>query len=85
MARRLRPIFLLLAFPVFLACAQAQTSSADVDARVDSLLKKLTLDEKIDLIGGVDDFYTTTSRAIRGLWRPETSICLLPVRRPTSR
>jgi beta-glucosidase len=64
MARRLRPIFLLLAFPVFLACAQAQTSSADVDARVDSLLKKLTLDEKIDLIGGVDDFYIRANEKI---------------------
>jgi beta-glucosidase len=57
MARRLRPIVLLLVFPVFLACSQAQNSSTDVDARVDSLLKKLTLEEKVDLIGGVDDFY----------------------------
>jgi len=64
MARRLRPIFLLLAFPVFLACAQAQTSSADVDVRVDSLRKKLTLDEKIDLIGGVDDFYIRANEKI---------------------
>ena len=64
MARRLRPIFLLLVFPVFLACSQAQTSSTDVDLRVDSLLKKLTLDEKIDLIGGVDDFYIRANEKI---------------------
>jgi beta-glucosidase len=64
MARRLRPIFLLLAFPIFLACAQAQTSSTDVDLRIDSLLKKLTLDEKIDLIGGVDDFYIRANEKI---------------------
>jgi len=64
MARRLRPIFLLLVSPIFLACAQAQTSSTDVDLRIDSLLKKLTLDEKIDLIGGVDDFYIRASEKI---------------------
>jgi beta-glucosidase len=64
MARRLRPLFLLLSFPVFLVCSQAQTSSSDVDARVDSLLKKLTLDEKIDLIGGVDDFYIRANEKI---------------------
>src|SRR5580700_5924582 len=64
MARRLRPIFLLLAFFICLVSSQAQTSSADVDARVDSLLKKLTLDEKIDLIGGVDDFYIRAKEKI---------------------
>jgi beta-glucosidase len=35
-----------------------------VDLRIDSLLKKLTLDEKIDLIGGVDDFYIRASEKI---------------------
>jgi beta-glucosidase len=65
MARRLRkPIFILLVFPIFLACAQAQTSSTDVDLRVDSLLKKLTLEEKLDLIGGVDDFYIRANEKI---------------------
>jgi beta-glucosidase len=64
MPRRLRPVFLLLVFPVFLASSQAQTSSTDVDLRVDSLLKKLTLDEKIDLIGGVDDFYIRANEKI---------------------
>ena len=64
MARRLRPLFLLLSFPIFLVGSQAQTSSSDVDARVDSLLKKLTLDEKIDLIGGVDDFYIRANEKI---------------------
>src|SRR5580692_911326 len=64
MARRLRPIFLLLAFFICLVSSQAQTSSADVDARVDSLLKKLTLDEKIDLIGGVGDFYIRAKEKI---------------------
>jgi beta-glucosidase len=57
MTRRLQPFFLLLVLPLFLAWSQAQTSSPDVEARVDSLLKKLTLEERVDLIGGVDDFY----------------------------
>ncbi len=36
----------------------AQTpSSADIDRRVDSLLHQMTLEEKIDYIGGVNDFY----------------------------
>jgi len=35
----------------------AQTSQPDVEGRVDSLLKQLSLEEKVDLIGGVDDFY----------------------------
>src|SRR5580704_992477 len=64
MARRLRPLFLLLSFPIFLVGSQAQTSSSDVDARVDSLLKKLTLEEKVDLIGGVDDFYIRANEKI---------------------
>src|SRR5580692_6781294 len=64
MARRLRPIFLLLAFFICLVSSQAQTSSADVDARVDSLLKKLTLEEKIDIIGGVDEFYIRANQKI---------------------
>ncbi len=35
----------------------AQPSQPDLEARVDSLLKQLSLEEKVDLIGGVDDFY----------------------------
>jgi beta-glucosidase len=57
MTRRFRPFFLLLLLSLFPAVSQAQKSSPDIEARVDSLLKKLTLEEKIDLIGGVDDFY----------------------------
>jgi beta-glucosidase len=64
MVRRLRPFFLLLVLPLFVAWSQAQTSSSDVEARVDSLLKKLTLEDKIDLIGGVDDFYIRANEKI---------------------
>lgn len=35
----------------------AQPAPADIEARVDSLLKQLSLEEKVDLIGGVDGFY----------------------------
>ncbi len=55
--RRCRWIAALLLFwvlPVVCRTAQAQ---ANVEARVDSLLKQLSLEEKIDLIGGVDGFY----------------------------
>jgi beta-glucosidase len=64
MARRLQPFFLLLILSLFLALSQAQTSSPETEARVDSLLKKLTLEEKIDLIGGVDDFYIRANERI---------------------
>src|SRR5580658_1622322 len=39
----------------------AQSSSSprtDVERRVDSLLSKMTLEEKIEMIGGVNTFYT---------------------------
>lgn len=33
-------------------------SKTDVEARVESVLGKMTMDEKLDLIGGINDFYT---------------------------
>src|SRR5689334_12723759 len=37
----------------------ARTAGAtSIEMRVDSLLGKMTLEEKIDMIGGVEDFYT---------------------------
>ena len=56
MARKLQCTCLLLLF-ILPALCQMQKSQADVEAQVNSLLKQLTLEEKIDLIGGVDDFY----------------------------
>jgi len=64
MIRRPQPFLLLLLLPLFLTSSQAQTSSPDVEARVDSMLKKLTLEEKVDLIGGVDDFYIRANEKI---------------------
>src|SRR5208282_2267951 len=55
--RHLLLLVLLFVLPLFPAWSQAPTSSPDVEARVDSMLKQLTLEEKVDLIGGVDDFY----------------------------
>ncbi len=37
--------------------AQSKPSAADIDKRVDSLLTQMTLEEKIDYIGGIHDFY----------------------------
>src|SRR6266852_5275997 len=38
--------------------AQATPSKMDVEKRVDSILSKMTLAEKIEIIGGINDFYT---------------------------
>jgi beta-glucosidase len=47
---------------VFLAIqlseGQAAPSKADVEARVETILSKMTTDEKIEMIGGMNDFYT---------------------------
>jgi beta-glucosidase len=69
MFRKPSQLFFLYLFALILASplrvlSQTQTSSPDVEARANSLLKKLTLDEKIDLIGGVDDFYIRANEKI---------------------
>ncbi|HWY57816.1 MAG TPA: glycoside hydrolase family 3 C-terminal domain-containing protein [Terriglobales bacterium] len=64
MTRRRRPFLILLVLPLFLTWSQSQTPSSDAEARVESMLKKLTLEEKIDLIGGVDDFYIRADEKI---------------------
>jgi beta-glucosidase len=51
------PLFAFILASPLLVLSQTQTSSSDAEARANSLLKKLTLEEKVDLIGGVDDFY----------------------------
>jgi beta-glucosidase len=48
-------LILKLASPTF--CQALPASSPSTEARVESLLKQLTLEEKVDLLGGVDDFY----------------------------
>src|ERR1700737_3855535 len=57
-------LFFLVGIALFLACEcrqaspqSAQPSQADREQRVDGLLAKMTLDEKVKLIGGTNDFY----------------------------
>ena len=51
---------MLIAAVIFLAkpCAAQKTSPADVERRVDAILQQMTLDEKIEMIGGVPSFGT---------------------------
>ncbi|HEY6806363.1 MAG TPA: glycoside hydrolase family 3 C-terminal domain-containing protein [Pyrinomonadaceae bacterium] len=47
----------VLSFAVMPVFGQSAGNSNDVEARVNSLLSQLTLEEKIDLLAGVDGFY----------------------------
>jgi beta-glucosidase len=67
-------LFLLLALPA--VCQTAPASQAATEARVDAMLKQLSLEEKIDLIGGVDDFYI---RAIPRIALPRLKMADGPV------
>ena len=45
---------------LFCLCSHGQSissSQTEIEARVDSILKQMTIEEKIDLLGGVDGFY----------------------------
>ena len=55
--RKLATAVVLLALT---QCVLAQTASPrmDVEKRVDSLLSRMTVEEKIEMIGGINDFYT---------------------------
>ena len=58
MLRKVQSFCLLFLFFVLPAvCQTAPASQAATEARVDSMLKQLSLEEKIDLLGGVDSFY----------------------------
>src|SRR5215813_5718105 len=37
--------------------SQSPSSSPQIEQRIDSILSQMTIEEKIDLLGGVDDFY----------------------------
>jgi len=62
--QRLCLAFFVLVLSIFSFFSYAQTSASDVETRVDSLLGKLTLEEKVDLIGGVDGFYVRSNDKI---------------------
>ena len=58
MTRKLTFIVILLLASLPATWAQAPSvSTPAVEARANAMLKQLSLEEKIDLIGGVDDFY----------------------------
>ena len=54
---RLRIAFVLICGLAICAVCQTSQPSRDVETKVDSMLKQLSLEEKVDLISGVDDFY----------------------------
>src|SRR5882762_4415623 len=54
---RLAVAIVLLSF-VQGVIAQSTPSKVEVETRVDSILSKMTLAEKIEIIGGTNDFYT---------------------------
>jgi beta-glucosidase len=58
MTRKLNFVVVLLIVSSLATWAQAPSASTPaIEARADAMLKQLSLEEKIDLIGGVDDFY----------------------------
>jgi len=60
-------IFVMLCSAVWTVAQSMHQSSAEVERRVEALLGNMTLEEKITLIGGINDFYT---RAIPRLGLP---------------
>ena len=57
----------VLLFIAHCCVAQSKSQNSDVETRVDSILSKMTVDEKIEILGGTNDFYT---RAIPRLGVP---------------
>ena len=60
-------LLLLLFFGSMQAPVRSRPAADSVDARVESILSKMSLEEKIDFIGGVDGFFI---RALPGLGVP---------------
>jgi len=57
MVRKFHIVVFLLFLPRFLLGQAPAPDSPEVEKRVESILKKMTLEEKIDYIGGYQDFY----------------------------
>lgn len=51
-------IAILVVLLVQFSPAQSTAAKAEVDRRVDSILSQMTTDEKIEIIGGINDLYT---------------------------
>jgi len=67
MNHRRLAVGIVLLFVAQFSMAQAPPAKTDVEKRVDSILSQMTRDEKIEIIGGINDFYT---RAIPRLGIP---------------
>ncbi|MBZ5547889.1 MAG: glycoside hydrolase family 3 C-terminal domain-containing protein [Acidobacteriia bacterium] len=57
MTRKLKFVVLLLLLSVLTWAQAPSPSTPAIEARADAMLKQLSLEEKIDLISGVNDFY----------------------------
>lgn len=51
-------IAVLLFFSAQCCLAQSAPQKSDIESRVNSILEKMTVEEKIEILGGVNDFYT---------------------------
>ena len=58
MNKRRLAVAVVLLFAAQCGIAQVTLSKTEVEKRVDSILNQMTLDEKIEIIGGINDFYT---------------------------
>src|SRR6266566_3000730 len=59
MSNRRSAVGIVLLFVAQFCMAQATTQSkAGIEKRVDSILSQMTQEEKIEIIGGINDFYT---------------------------
>src|ERR1700738_4851747 len=58
MSSRRLAIAIVLLFAAQFGITQAAPAKTEVEKRVDSILSQMTLDEKIEIIGGINDFYT---------------------------
>ena len=58
MSKRVWAVGIVVFFLTQFAAAQATPSKTDVEKRVNSILSTMTVDEKIEIIGGINDFYT---------------------------
>ncbi|MGE5111991.1 MAG: glycoside hydrolase family 3 C-terminal domain-containing protein [Acidobacteriaceae bacterium] len=56
--KNLYRLFFVLLIPILLLAQSRTISNVEVEKRVDQILSQMTLDEKIELIGGTRDFYT---------------------------
>jgi len=59
MTRKFRSavVFFIASFFLNLIPTRAQTPASQIEQRVESILVRMTLQQKIDMLGGVDDFY----------------------------